>query len=133
MLDRLRGAGLKLKPSKCVLFCRHFVFLGHRITREGVATDPSKTDAVQKWAVPLMTKEVQTFLGPVGYYSKYVSNFAAIAKPLYRLTEKGREFKWTTECDAAFVELKSQLMSAPILAFPDFSKQFILDTDASEV
>ena len=100
-------------------------------TREGVATDPLKTDAVQKWTVPQTTQKVQGLLGLVGYYRKY--NFAAIAKPLYRLTEKGREFKWTTECDAAFVELKSRLMSAPILAFPDFSKQFILDTDASDV
>ena len=62
-----------------------------------------------------------------------MSDFAAIAKPLYRLTEKGREFKWTAECNASFNELKARLASGPILAFPDFSKTFILDTDASDV
>lgn len=60
-----------------------------------------------------------------------LSDLAAIAKPLYRLTERG-EFNWTVECDAAFMELKFRLVSAPILAFPDFTKTFILDTDASQ-
>ena len=108
------------------------VYLGHRITRDGVATDPGKIDAVRKWAVPRTVQEVQRFLGLVGYYRKFVSNFAATAKPLYRLTERGREFIWTTECEAAFLKLKSRLVSAPILAFPDFTKMFILDTDASQ-
>ena len=133
VLDRLRGAGLKLKPTKCSLCRKEVLFLGHRITRQGIATDPAKTAAVQKWAVPQTTQELQGFLGLVGYYRKYVSGFASIAKPLYRLTEKGREFKWTSECGAAFEELKARLMTAPILAFPDFSRTFILDTDASDV
>ena len=88
------------------------VYLGHRITRDGVATDPGKIDAVRKWAVPRTVQEVQRFLGLVGYYRKFVSNFAATAKPLYRLTERGREFIWTTECEAAFLKLKSRLVSA---------------------
>ena len=77
----------KLKPSKCSFFS----FLGHRITREGVATDSSKTAAVLQ--SPQMTLDVQGFLGLVSYYRKYVSDFAAIAKPLYWLMEKGWEFK----------------------------------------
>ena len=129
VLDRIKRAGLRLKPSKCHLFQKEILYLGHRITRDGVATDPGKIDAVRKWAVP---REVQRFLGLVGYYRKFVSNFAATAKPLYRLTERGREFIWTTECEAAFLKLKSRLVSAPILAFPDFTKMFILDTDASQ-
>ena len=84
---------MKLKPYKSTLFHREVLFLGHRITREGVATDPLKTDAVQKGRAPQTTQEVQEILGLFGYYRKYVSNFAAIAKPLYRLKEKGREFK----------------------------------------
>ena len=132
VLDRIKRAGLRLKPSKCHLFQKEILYLGHRITRDGVATDPGKIDAVRKWAVPRTVQEVQTFLGLVGYYRKFVNNFAATAKPLYRLTERGREFNWTTECEAAFLELKSRLVSAPILAFPDFTKMFILDTDASQ-
>ncbi|KAL5509240.1 hypothetical protein EMCRGX_G004577 [Ephydatia muelleri] len=132
VLDRIKRAGLRLKPSKCHLFQKEILYLGHRITRDGVATDPGKIDAVRKWAVPRTVQEVQRFLGLVGYYRKFVSNFAATAKPLYRLTERGREFIWTTECEAAFLKLKSRLVSAPILAFPDFTKMFILDTDASQ-
>ena len=132
VLDRIKRAGLWLKPSKCHLFQKEILYLGHRITRDGVATDPGKIDAVRKWAVPRTVQEVQRFLGLVGYYRKFVSNFAATAKLLYRLTERGREFIWTTECEAAFLKLKSRLVSAPILAFPDFTKIFILDTDASQ-
>ena len=96
VLDRIKRAGLRLKPSKFHLFQKEILYLGHRITRDGVATDPGKIDAVRKWAVPRTVQEVQRFLGLVGYYRKFVSNFAATAKPLYRLTERGREFIWTT-------------------------------------
>ena len=107
VLDRIKRAGLRLKPSKCHLFQKEILYLGHRITRDGVATDPGKIDAVRKWAVPRTVQEVQTFLGLVGYYRKFVNNFAATAKPLYRLTERGREFNWTTECEAAFLDVGS--------------------------
>ena len=68
VLDRIKRAGLRLKPSKCHLFQKETLYLGHRITRDGVATDPGKIDAVRKWAVPRTVQEVQRFLGLVGYY-----------------------------------------------------------------
>ena len=80
--------------------------------------------------------EVRSFLGLASYYRKFVRNFAEIATPLYRLTEKGRQFKWTNECQLAFDKLKNFLMTPPILAFPDTTQdagKFILDTDASGV
>ena len=67
---------------------------------------------------------VRQFLGLVGYYRKYIPNFAAVARPLYQLTERGHEFKWTVECIHAFHELKSWLLSAPILSFPDFDRPY---------
>ena len=79
VLDRIKRAGLRLKPSKCHLFQKEILYLGHWITRDGVATDPGKIDAVQKWAVPRTVQEVQRFLGLVGYYRKFVNNFAATA------------------------------------------------------
>ena len=78
------------------------------------------------------TREVQRFLGLVGYYRRYIQDFSMIAKPLYWLTERGRAFEWTDECDAAFQELKKRLISAPVLVFPYFDKPFLLDTDGSE-
>ena len=132
VLERLRRAGLKLKPSKCSLFQDKAVYLGHVVTRDGIHTDPEKVNAVSKWPVPTSGRDVQQFLGLVGYYRNYIQNFATIAKPLYQLTERGREFDWSKECSISFQELRSRLVAAPILAFPDFSKTFLLDTDACE-
>ena len=105
VLDRIKRAELWLKPSKCHVFLKEILCLGHRISRDGVATDPGKIDAVRKWAVPRTVQEVQRFLGLVGYYRKFVSSFAATEKPLYRLTERGHKFNCTTQCKVAFLEL----------------------------
>jgi hypothetical protein len=67
----------------------------------------------------------------IRYYRKFIQNFSKLAKCLHKLTEKGRKFEWTNECQSAFEELKNRLVSSSILAHPDFSKKFILDTDAS--
>lgn len=99
--------GLFLKPSKCHLFHEELAFLGHTISRLGVRTDPAKVAAVQNWKTPVSMQAVRQFLGLVGYYRKYIPNFAAVARPLYQLTERGHEFKWTVECIHAFHELKS--------------------------
>ena len=129
VMDKLREAGLKIKLSKCAFFRKEVL---HKISHEGISTDPSKVDVVNKWSTPATVQELQKFLGLAGYYKRYVKNFAGIAKPLYRLTEQGRDFKWTSECVEAFGKLKALLVSALILIFLDFSNNFILDTDASE-
>ena len=132
VLIRLREAGLKLQPSKCSFCQKKVEFLGHIVSDKGVATDPAKTAQVAKWPTPSSQKEVQQFLGLASYYRRFVKDFATIAKPLHRLTEKTMDFKWTSECQSAFEELRRNLTAAPILAFPDFEKPFILDTDASD-
>lgn len=122
-----------MKPSKCFLRRKEVLYLGHKITREGIATDPAKIEAVNKWLTPTTVQELQKFLGLAGYYRRYVKDFASLAQPLFRLMERGREFKWTQECSEAYAILKLRLTSAPILAFfPDFKAVFVLDTDASE-
>ena len=133
VFERFREAGLKLKLSKCS-FCQTQVhFLGHVFSTEGISTDPNKTNVVASWPTPTCCKDVQKFLGLANYYRRFVPRFAAIAKPLHRLTEKTAKFKWSHQCEQAFKELKQRLTSAPILTLPDFSKQFVLDTDASDV
>ena len=132
VFDQIRSANLKLKPRKCIL-CRQSVqFLGHIVSREGVATDPSKTEKVANWPVPQNKREVQQFLGLASYYRRFVRDYATIAKPLHRLTEKNAPFKWTSASQEAFENLCQRLVSSPILAFPDCSKPFLLDTDASD-
>ena len=129
---RLREAGLKLKPCKCVFFRKSVKYLGHVVSRDGVSADPDKTKKVATWPIPNSIKEVQKFLGFASYYRRFIQDFAKIAKPLHRLTEGSTPFKWTAECHTAFLDLRQRLVSAPVLAHPDFNRQFILDTDASD-
>ena len=132
VLTRLRQAGLKLQPKKCN-FCQQKVrFLGHVVSASGISTDPDKTEVVSNWPTPTDKREIQQFLGLVNYYRRFIKNFASLAKPLQRLTEKNVTFEWNESCQNAFDQLRACLVSAPVLAFPDYSKTFILDTDASE-
>ena len=131
VFQRLRQAGLKLQPKKCAFLQRQVNYLGHVVTCDGVAADPTKVEKVATWPTPTTTKEVQQFLGFAGYYRRFVRDFAEIARPLHRLTERTSVFRWTDECQAAFKELRQRLVTAPVLAYPDYSKPFTLDTDAS--
>lgn len=112
-------------------FKQEVSFLGHVISDKGISTDKSKIERIVCWPTPTNLQQLQRFLGLASYYRRFIRNFATISKPLYRLTEKKANFHWTSDCDAAFSQLKELLTSAPILSFPDFSQQFILDTDAS--
>ena len=133
IFDRFNGANLKLKPKKCQLFAREVEFLGHIVSADGVQTDPKKTDAIKTWPRPECVRDVRSFLGLCSYYRRFIHQFAEIAKPLHKLTEKGRSFTWTDTCTKAFETLKQKLTESPILTHPDFSQPFILDTDASDV
>lgn len=136
---RLREHGLKLKPSKCHLLVEEVLYLGHVVSKDGIKTDPDKIEAVKTWPVPKTGKEVRSFLGFTGYYRRFIEKYAAVAKPLFELIGGKRSAKksppkpivWTDECQKAFDVLKMKLTSAPILAYPDFTKPFILQTDAS--
>ena len=131
VLERLKGAGLKLKPSKCHLLQKSVKYLGHVISEHGVETDPEKTASVAKWSTPTNLKELRQFLGLASYYRRFVRNFSQIAAPLLQLTHKGKHWGWNQECEEAFVSLKDKLTTAPVLRFPCFDHEFILDTDAS--
>ena len=106
VFQRLREAGLKLKPIKCDFCSSQVEFLGHIVSADDVRTDPSKTEKVAQWPVPKTRKEVQQFLGLANYYRRFVKDFATIAKPLHRLTEKTARFEWTSECQTAFEEIR---------------------------
>ena len=107
------------------------VFLGHIVGRTGLSCDPAKLAAVQNWHAPDKVKGVRQFVGFVGYYRRFVRNFADLAEPLVALTQKGAPFIWTDRQQAAFEALKACLVCAPILGFPTESGHFVLDTDAS--
>ena len=133
VLNRLAKAGLKLKPSKCHLLQKEVLFLGHIVGQEGVKPNPKIIEAVKSWKPPTNVKEVQQFLGLCNYYRQFVKGFSELATPLSRLTQKNVKFKWTEECDTAFVKLKSTLTEAPVLSLPEDNGSFIIDTDASDI
>ena len=85
--NKLKAAGLKLKPSKCDLFKQQINYLGHVVSKEGVSTDPEKIKAVTEWSQPTTVTEVRSFLGFVSYYRRFIPNFSKVAKPLNKLLE----------------------------------------------
>jgi hypothetical protein len=116
IFDRLVAANLLLSAPKCSLFQPEVRFLGHVVGRSGIATDPSKIDAVLNWPPPTNLQEVCSFIGLTGYYRRFIAGYADIARPLHMLTEKGQPFVWNAEQHRGFAELKRRLVSAPILA-----------------
>ena len=131
VFDRLRHANLRLKPSKCNFACPQVKYLGHVVSPEGIAPDDDKISAVRDFPRPHNVKTVRSFLGLANYYRRFIKDFAKIASPLNQLLRKDHKFVWTDSCEQAFKALKDALISAPILAFPDFTEQFHLYTDAS--
>ena len=127
----LREANLKLKPKKCRLVQREVTYLSHIIGNEGIQVDPKKVEVVEKWPVPSTVKGIRSFLGFCNNYHRFVKDFAGIASPLSALTKKKVPFSWTDECQRAFDRLRKELITAPVLEFPDYTGTFILDTDAS--
>ena len=142
----LKQTGLKLSPKKCFLFQDKVKYVGHVVSAAGIETDPDKTQKISSWPTPKNVDEVRTFLGFASYYRRFVKGFSSIAKPLNQLltgtTKKKRyrnakpvthpvKWEWSTPQEEAFQKLKKMLMEPPVLAYPEYSKPFVLHTDAS--
>jgi len=130
VFDILCQHSFKVKLSKCTFAQQQLKYLGHIISSQGVSTDPSKIQDVLTWPTPASVKEVRSFLGLAGYYRRFVKNFGILAHRLTDLLKKGVMFVWTSLHDQAFQALKQALVSTPVLALPDFSQPFVIDTDA---
>ena len=130
VLTQLRSANLKLKPSKCHFLWQNVEFLGHVITPIWVGPNPKQVVDVQELPLPQNVSQVRQFLGLTSYYRRFIRQFAKIASPLHELTRKGTEWHWT-DGQQIFDTLKTKLSEAPILAYPNFKKEFVLETDAS--
>ena len=157
VFNRLKQFNLKIKPKKCQFFSTSVLFLGHVLSAEGISANPEKVDKVKTWPVPKTIKEVQSFLGLASYYRHFIPHFAKKAQCLHELVgpnaskPKNRSkvrvketkaaecepivteiktFEWTIEHQEAFDALKEALCTAPVLGYPDFTREFILETDA---
>ena len=133
ILKCLHEYGLKVKPSKCVLFRTEIKFLGHLVSAAGVQPLPDKVSAINDWPTPRCIRDVRAFYGLIGYYRRFIEGFATIAEPLTRLTRKGTKFIWSSEADEAFARLKAAMLEVPTLAFPCPDRPCILDTDSLDV
>jgi hypothetical protein len=131
VLELLARDQWKVKLSKCSFAKQQVSYLGHIIDAQGVSTDPVKIQAIAEWPTPNGIRDLRSFLGLAGYYRKFIRNFGVICQPLTALLKKGSLFIWTSEHDIAFNTLKKALVSAPVLALPDFTTTFLVETGAS--
>src|SRR5207237_4337979 len=115
VLDRLREHQLYAKFSKCQFWLKEVSFLGHILSAEGIAVDPSKVQEVLEWKSPTSVTEIRSFLGLAGYYRRFIQDFSKIAKPMTKLLQKEAKFIWTSDCKAAFRKLKTLLTTAAVL------------------
>lgn len=122
----------QVKLSKCRFAQQRISYLGHVVSATRVATDPDKVESIRVWPEPQDIKQLRSFLGLAGYYCKFVRHFAIIARPLTDLLKKGTLFVWTSVHSSAFSALQQALMTAPVLAHPNFTRSFQIQTDASE-
>ncbi len=131
VLMRIRGAGLKIKLSKCSFFATCLKVLGYVVSGEGLSPDPSKLLAVRKFPVPKSVKDVQSFIGLCSYYRRFIPDFATLAKPLTDMTKKGQVFAWAGEHQASFQRLQQALQQAPVLGHPNYQLPMEIHCDAS--
>ena len=122
VLDRIRVAGLRLKPKKCCIAHQSVEYLGHVVSAAGIQTDSKKVEAVAQYPEPADVKSLRSFLGITSYYRRFIPGFSKIANPLYALLKKDADFAWSIKCRQAFNRLKELLQTAPVLCFPDFSR-----------
>lgn len=131
VLQILREQKLYAKFKKCEFWLEEVTFLGHVISKDGVAVDPANIEAVVNWERPKTVSEIRSFLGLAGYYRRFVEGFSKLSLPLTKLTQKGTKSVWSDDCEKSFQELKKRLVSAPVLALPTNKEGFVIYSDAS--
>jgi hypothetical protein len=131
VFERFRENQLRIHPAKCHWAVKRVKFLGHIFDDRGISVDDSKFSIIRDFPVPTTPKKVRSFLGLANYYRRFVNKFSQISAPLRTLLKADAKFEWTKQCQEAFETLKERLINAPILVLPNFSKSFVLTTDAS--
>ena len=134
VMQRLREAGLYLKQSKCEFHKEEVEFLGFIVGKDGIRMDPEKVKSITSWPVPKSIHDVRMFLGLANFYRRFIKGFSKVALPITKLLRKESvsHFRWTTEAQAAFDELRTAFTTAPILQHFNPDLPTILEADASD-
>lgn len=132
VLERLIKSNLKVQLDKCEFLKKECEFLGHIVTQDGIKPNPNKIEKILDWPIPKTTTQIKGFLGILGYYRKFIRDFAKLTKPLTKCLKKDAKIIHNDEFISCFNDCKHLLTTDPILKYPDFNKKFILETDASD-
>src|ERR1044072_9464259 len=131
VLQILREKKLYANPSKCEFWLEEVKFLGHVISKGGIAVDPAKVETVMAWEQPRTVTEIRSFVGLAGYYRRFIEGFSKIVGPLTQLTRKDQPFAWTEKCESSFPLLKKRLTTSPVLILPEPGEPYEVYCDAS--
>jgi len=129
MLRLLRELQLYAKLNKFNFFETHVHYLGHIVSKEGIAVDPKKIRAIMEWEAPKNVDEVRSFMGLAGYYRRFIKNFSCIAYAITSLQSKGKKFEWKVENEDSFEQLKQLSTHAPMLKIVDPDQEFVMCID----
>ena len=138
VFDWFREYNLKLKPSKRNFFKEEITYLAHRVSKDGIQPSSSYLEAITEYALPGTYTEVCAFIGLVGHYWRFIKGFTHIAQPLNeflageRSQQKVRMSVTFPGCCEGFQNSEAGVHDCPILAFTDYTKQFLLETDVSK-
>ena len=116
---------LFIKQSKCSFGKKQVEYLGHILSRDGVAIDPQKMSCMLEWSIPRNLKGLRNFLGLTRYYCKFIKDYVKISAPLIALLKQD-SFQWSEMIESAFNDLKQAMISTLVLALLDFLKEFII-------
>lgn len=132
---RLKAANLTISPEKSKFCCPKIKYLGYVVDKDGLHTDPDKVSSIVNYPAPKSIKEIRRFVGMASWYRRFIDNFSSKLAPVTELLKNNgkNRFIWTEQANCAFLEIKSALISAPVLSNPDFDKEFCIQTDASDV
>lgn len=133
--EKLRIAGLQISAEKSRFCMQKLVFLGYVIEGKGMHPDPERIRPILEYPQPKCVKDVRRLNGMAGWYRRFIKKNSAITVPITDLIRKDKEkksFGWTAEAQEAFEKLQQALISAPILATPNYDLPFQIETDASD-
>ena len=131
ILKRLQDAGMTINEEKCIFNCESISYLGLQISKDGISPDPSLLNKIASVSTPTNKKELESFLGLVNFYSRYLHKYSDLVEPFSEIRKKNSEFSWNKNLETAFIKLKDALMKKPVVKIFDPKKEVVLTTDAS--